>query len=27
LTKEGADHFGLLWVPREWIAAQRKKQS
>ena len=25
-TKEGADHFGLLWVPKEWIAAQRKKQ-
>jgi beta-carotene 3-hydroxylase len=26
LTKKGADHFGLLWVPKEWIAAQRKKQ-
>lgn len=26
LTKEGADHFGLLWVPMAWMAEQRKKK-
>jgi beta-carotene 3-hydroxylase len=25
LSKEGAEHFGLLWVPKEWIQIQRKK--
>jgi len=25
LTKDGAEHFGLLWVPLDWIRAQKKK--
>ena len=25
LTKDGAEHFGLLWVPLNWIWAQKKK--
>ncbi|HAG48969.1 MAG TPA: carotene hydroxylase [Cryomorphaceae bacterium] len=25
LSKEGAENFGLLWVPKEWIQIQRKK--
>ena len=25
LTKDGAEHFGLLWVPLDWIRAQKEK--
>jgi len=25
LTKDGAEYFGLLWVPLDWIRAQKKK--
>ena len=25
LTKDGAEHFGLLWVQLDWIRAQKKK--